>query len=59
MSETKASLLADTDFQGKSQYLSNDIQTLEESLAFMEAAGLKGSEDYLKTITRIVDKKKE
>ena len=59
ISETKASLLADNDFIGKSSYLAQDIDTLMESLAFMEAAGLQNSEEYYKNVQRIVEKKKE
>jgi hypothetical protein len=58
-SETKAGLLADTDYRGKLQYITTDIDTLTESLAFMEAAGLQNSERYQQTLSRIVDKKKE
>ena len=59
ISETKASLLAENDFAGKTAYLTEDIDTLTESLAFMEAAGLQNSEQYYKNTQRIVEKKKE
>lgn len=59
ISEAKAALLADNDFTGKSAYLAEDIDTLTESLSFMEAAGLQNSEQYYKNVQKIVDKKKE
>ena len=59
MSEAKASLLSENDFTGKSKALDEDISTLTDKLTVMEATGLKESEEYYRTISKIVDKKKE
>lgn len=59
ISEQRASVLADTDFTGKSQFLLEDINILKSQAAALEAAELQESEQYYAIISKIVAKEKE